>query len=170
MLKPKQTPHAIYAHTVSILRGQSVLPAIHSGCLVFAALATATLLSGCSGPAINTDPSSATSTSTASAASNGLIKAIHTECDVGDQILKYLATGDNQSNPQLDTSSLITWAFLCPRREALPMSKFGIAMQSTRRENKRRLRSPPRTRHRQPLPPQRLQLQHRPPRTEVRFL
>jgi hypothetical protein len=38
------------------------------------------------------------------AASNGLIKAIHGECDFGDQILLYLATGDNRGNPKMDTA------------------------------------------------------------------
>lgn len=77
-----------------------MLPVIRSTSLILAALAITTVLAGCVHPIA---PDAASPTSSGSAASNGLIKAVHSECDFGDQILKYLATGDNQGNPQLDT-------------------------------------------------------------------
>lgn len=40
--------------------------------------------------------------SATAAADNGLVAAAHAKCNVGAKILHYLATGDNQGDPQLD--------------------------------------------------------------------
>ena len=45
---------------------------------------------------------SGSSPSTPTASGNGLVRAVHEKCDVGDKILQYLASGDNQGDPQLD--------------------------------------------------------------------
>jgi hypothetical protein len=81
-----------------------------------AALTVCGLLAACgASPASSTppDPSAMLSTSTAAsstevstpaAASGGLVTAVHGQCDFGEKILHYLATGDNQGDPQLDTA------------------------------------------------------------------
>jgi len=38
----------------------------------------------------------------ATGAGNGLVKALHARCDVGNKVMHYLATGDNEGDPQLD--------------------------------------------------------------------
>nr|WP_015061708.1 hypothetical protein [Arthrobacter sp. 31.31]AFK88715.1 Flagellar hook-associated protein flgK [Arthrobacter sp. 31.31] len=38
----------------------------------------------------------------ATGAGNGLVKALHARCDVGNKIMHYLATGNNGGDPQLD--------------------------------------------------------------------
>lgn len=64
-------------------------------------VAAAVILAGCSGsPSMTTD----SATETSSSASAGLIQAVHGQCDFGSKILHYLATGDNQGDPKLDTA------------------------------------------------------------------
>ncbi|MEO3931320.1 hypothetical protein WMO79_00710 [Micrococcaceae bacterium Sec7.4] len=50
-----------------------------------------------------TPSTTVTAASTApSADASGLVPALHAQCDFGAQIMRYLATGDNGANPQLD--------------------------------------------------------------------
>lgn len=80
---------------------------------VLGTLAATLLLVGCNSSPSSTssapEPTAASqSTSaasdTAGSGANGLIKAVHSNCDFGDVMLRYLASGDNQGNPNLDTS------------------------------------------------------------------
>jgi len=47
-------------------------------------------------------PGAPTSPATPVADADGLVKAQHPQCDVGQRILRYLATGDNGGQPALD--------------------------------------------------------------------
>ena len=68
--------------------------------------AAALVLNGCgvsSAPAVSIPATTAgQATAPASADDAGLIKAAHAQCDVGQKILRYISTGDNQGDPQLD--------------------------------------------------------------------
>jgi biotin carboxyl carrier protein len=69
-------------------------------------VAAAVILAGCSGSPESTTTGSAMGSATENpgSASAGLIQAIHGQCDFGSKILHYLATGDNQGDPKLDTA------------------------------------------------------------------
>ncbi|KRE67759.1 hypothetical protein ASG92_14095 [Arthrobacter sp. Soil736] len=51
-----------------------------------------------------TDTGAVSATEDPSSPSAGLIHAVHHQCDFGSKILRYLATGDNQGDPKLDTA------------------------------------------------------------------
>ncbi|MDR6688982.1 pyruvate/2-oxoglutarate dehydrogenase complex dihydrolipoamide acyltransferase (E2) component [Arthrobacter sp. 1088] len=80
------------------------------------AVMAAVLLAGCSttpenqgtspaaGQSPTADPGVSGATGEPSSASAGLIQAVHHQCDFGSTILRYLATGDNQGDPKLDTA------------------------------------------------------------------
>jgi biotin carboxyl carrier protein len=53
---------------------------------------------------MTTDAAMGSATENPSSASAGLIQAVHDQCDFGSKILHYLATGDNQGDPKLDTA------------------------------------------------------------------
>jgi biotin carboxyl carrier protein len=56
------------------------------------------------GQSTTANPGAVGATGESSSTSTGLIQAIHHECDFGSTILRYLATGDNQGDPKLDTA------------------------------------------------------------------
>lgn len=69
-------------------------------------VAAAVILAGCTGSpeSMTTDTAMGSASENASSASAGLIQAVHDQCDFGSKILHYLATGDNQGDPKLDTA------------------------------------------------------------------
>ena len=69
--------------------------------------AAALVLSGCgvsTAPAVSIPATGAAGQAIAPASADdaSLIKAVHARCDVGQKILRYISSGDNQGDPQLD--------------------------------------------------------------------
>lgn len=74
--------------------------------MLFGVVAAAVVLAGCSGSpeSMTTDTARGSATENPGSTSAGLIQAVHERCDFGSKILHYLATGDNQGDPKLDTA------------------------------------------------------------------
>jgi hypothetical protein len=53
-------------------------------------------------PSVSGEASSASMAATTGSGSGGLVAAMHAQCDVGEKVLRYLATDDNGGDAQLD--------------------------------------------------------------------